>query len=173
MTHDEASADAALSDALRAARAWLSATLASLPEAVTSLSVGGAFVDPDDRPNIEPRLRAAVGALQYPEDFGGGTPEIEAAMESVDALDDGLSDMTAPFLFALPVDGWVTVTREELAAEGPHVVDRFVSLTREGTEDGVLAAIVEEIRDLPDGEATTIRVRRSDEGALTWAVVEP
>ena len=158
-------------------RQWLRATLASLPEAVTSLSVGGTLDEGFDPPRRTAMVRGVVRGEGVPHPCPSnnccGQPEIERARAALDVLEEEIDERAASVMHLLPVAGWVTVTREELAAEGPHVVDRFVSLTREGTEDGVLAAIVEEIRDLPDGEATTIRVRRSDEGALTWAVVEP
>lgn len=191
-------ADAQLARAREAALAWLRATLASLPAAVTSLSVGVVPEDSSAHPVIIPELRATMetptSTLHYPDDY----PD-EGTLECIDALNDGLADMTEPFLFALRAGEWLTVTRADVDAMTKAAgIDPFVHMGRDVTPrrwiasknaapkvgfhdvqlipaaDGlVLAAIMQGIVDLPRGEATTLRIRRGANGALTWAVTEP
>lgn len=206
-------ADAQLTAARGAAYAWLRATLASLPAAVTSLSVGCVLEDGDDRPNLAPRLRASVldGAWNYPVDMNTGavTQRVGAAMQALYEIDDDLRTHTAPFLFALGDEEFLTVTRADLAVTfNTAGIDPALSLQRDtsprrwiaskggmnpdgsistttrtvsfhGTQpiaaaDGpVLAAIMQEIADLPRGEATTILCHRNVDGTLTWNVTAP
>ena len=102
MTLDEASARDAARAALALAREWLAAALATLPAAVTSLGVGSVFSDADDRPRLDPALRATLA---------GAPDELAGAAEAVAALDDDLRAHTAPFLWALPEGDFLTVTR--------------------------------------------------------------
>lgn len=182
-----------LSAARAQALAWLRATLAALPAAVTSLSVGAVLDEGGDRATLVPRLRAEVvtpgATLHYPDDY----PD-EGELECIDALDDGLGEMTRPFLFAIHDEEWLTVTRADLdAAMKAAGIDPFVHMGRDttprrwisskngidyedpppATEAEVLAAIMQEIADLPRGDVTSLRIRRDADGALKWAVTEP
>lgn len=99
--------------------------------------------------------------------------EIRAAAIAVlgtpdDDIDDDLRTHTAPFLFALRDKEWVTVTRADLAPAGIHGADPISTV-----EGAILAAIAQEIIDLPRGESTTLRVYRDLNGVLTWNVTAP
>lgn len=195
-TAGAADADAQLSAARGAAYAWLRTTLAALPAAVTSLSVGCVLEDHDDRPNLAPRLRAEVVTpevtLRYPEDY----PDDD--LECIDALDDGLADMTRPFLFALGDEEYLTVTRADLAVTfNTAGIDPALSLQRDPTprrwiasknrmnpdgsistttysnapeEDVIHGAFAEAVAATKRGETMTATVRRDASGALTITV---
>lgn len=102
MTLTEASALTERDHAIALARQWLIATLATLPAEVTSLGVGAVFSDADDRPRIDPALRATLA---------GAPDELVCAAEDVAAIDDALREHTAAFLWALPEGEFITVTR--------------------------------------------------------------
>lgn len=188
-------AGAQLAAARRAAHAWLRATLASLPAAVTSLSVGAVLDEGGDRPTLAPRLKSSgrEGAYHYPTDqhVGESGTLIGDAMQALYDIDDDLRTHTSAFLFAIADEEWITVTRADLT---PAIAgaDTFISFERDTTprrwitskntadidpppasEAEVLAAIAQECADVPAGESTTIRVDRSADGALTWVVVAP
>lgn len=100
---------------------WLRETLASLPTSVTSLSVGALFSDPNDVPNIEPRMQATLADAQgvehpYPSDGDGLEGPLAAAWEAVYALDDDLRSHVGTLTHLMPVDDWATVRRAELPA---------------------------------------------------------
>jgi hypothetical protein len=171
-----------LTAARGAAYAWLRATLAALPAAVTSLSVGCVLEDGDDRPNLAPRLRAEVVTpevtLRYPEDY----PDDD--LECIDALDDGLAEMTRPFLFALGDEEWLTVTRAELdAAMKAAGIDPFVHMGRDPTprvwisgKHGVALTLADadrRIADLSLERSVTLRVDRDPAPAVGFHDAQP
>lgn len=163
-------ADAQLAAARRAAHAWLRSTLATLPAAVTSLSVGAVLDEGGDRPDMVPRLKAEVFSESrlYPQDVSEGergTPPGSAMQALYDLydLDDDLRTHTAPFLFAIGSEEWLTVTRADLAA----------SVVPAAFESVIHAAIIQAIVDIPRCENMALRFYRSAEGVLTWSGVAP
>jgi len=183
----ERDADAQLASARRAAYAWLRATLATLPAAVTSISIGAVMDDDGDRPTLAPQLRAEIvtqhGHCQYP---AQSCPDDATA--ALYDLDDDLRTHTAPFLFAIGDEEWLTVTRADLAPTFvAHAVDAMLSFDREPTQHRwitskntaptmeyiILAHITQAISDLPNGTNTTLRVYRDACGHLTWTVLNP
>jgi hypothetical protein len=183
----ERDADAQLASARRAAYAWLRATLATLPAAVTSISIGAVLDDDGDRPTLAPQLRAEIvtqhGHCQYP---AQSCPDDATA--ALYDLDDDLRTHTAPFLFVISDEEWLTVTRADLAPTSvAHAVDAMLSFGRESMprrwinskntaptmEELIIAAITQAIRDIPNGTNTTLRFYRDDCGHLTWTLLNP
>ena len=90
-------------------------------------------------------------------------------MQALYLINDDLRAHAAPFLFALGDDEWFTVTRADLAPKiGFHDAQPIAA-----ADGPVLAAIMQEIADLPRGEATTILCHRNTDGTLTWNVTAP
>lgn len=96
---------------------WLRATLARLPSSVESLSVMAQFSDFDDRPRIDPALKAtlrgedgqtaswsSLGQNIYPASVDDGVDALEALADDLRGALDGIT-------YLLPVDEWQTETR--------------------------------------------------------------
>lgn len=182
----ERDADAQLTAARAAAYAWLRATLAALPAAVTSLSVGCALEDGDDRPNLAPRLRASIfdGEWNYPVDQheGADGSPLGDAMQALYLIADDLRTHTRPFLFALGDDEWLTVTRAELAPAvfpvdalvrfdtAPAPIRYAIPVPCPSAEEAdTYRTILALLHDLQTGETFDLRVGRVD-GVLRWEV---
>lgn len=96
---------------------WLRARLAELPPAVESLSVMAVFSDFDDRPRIDPAikatLRGADGATAEWSSLGPNAypDSVDAAADALDALADNLSEAIDGITYLLPVDEWQTERR--------------------------------------------------------------
>lgn len=96
---------------------WLRARLAELPPAVESLSVMAQFSDFDDKPRIDPALKAtlrgadgataswsSLGQNIYPASVDDGVDALEALADDLRGALDGIT-------YLLPVDEWQTETR--------------------------------------------------------------
>ncbi len=96
---------------------WLRATLARLPSSVESLSVMAQFSDFDDKPRIDPAikatLRGADGAQCQWSSLGLNftPPSCEGGADALDALADNLAEAIDGLTYLLPVDEWTTETR--------------------------------------------------------------
>lgn len=160
-------ADTQLAEARRTAHAWLRATLATLPAAVSALSIGAALDDGGDRPTLVPRLKAKIGDgfYSYPIDVNihfDDTDDRGKAMTALYDLDDDIRHHTRHFLFALRDEEWVTVTRADLAekaaADAPIV-----------RGDGpTIATITAALAAMPPTSNLTLRFWRDRNGVLTW-----
>lgn len=178
-------ADAQLAEARRAAHAWLRATLAMLPAAVTSLSVGAVLDESGDRPDMVPRLKASVfgGEWSYPTDGSQGaegTP-LGNAMSALYFIDDDLRDRTRPFLFAIADEEWITVTRADLSAPLAGATVSFAPPLApfryaipvpcpSAAEAEKYRSLIAMLHDLPAGGDLDVRVERDDDGVLRWAI---
>lgn len=96
---------------------WLRARLAELPPAVESLSVMAQFSDFDDRPRIDPAIKATLrGADGATASWSSLGPNVYPASmldaaDALDALADNLVSAIDGITHLLPVDEWQTETR--------------------------------------------------------------
>jgi hypothetical protein len=135
-----------------------------------SLSIGAEFVDPNDRPNLEARLRATIAdsphgtTVVFPDDIDHAlvTREACVAWDEVAKVEDArLCDMT-PHLHILPVDEFVTVTSADLAPAG-----NAGFFAAEGRVIRELHAAVDALRP---GESASLTLTRAPDGTLSLRV---
>lgn len=96
---------------------WLINRLAALPATVTSLSVMAVFSDFDDKPRIDPALKATLRGADGAEcqwsslGLNFTPPSCEGGADALDALADNLAEAIDGLTYLLPVDAWQTERR--------------------------------------------------------------